>query len=72
MVAMVAIDDRTRPTPSPPPPRALNGTKAHGGEVRQNACTERTRRRQEPKPLGQQCPFPGLGKLDQDTRANLH
>ena len=24
-----------------------------------------------PKPLGQQCPFPGLGKLDQDTGANL-
>ena len=35
MVAMVAIDNRTRPTPSPPPPRALNGTKAHGGEVHQ-------------------------------------
>ena len=39
---------------------------------RQNAWVSPTRRRQEPKPLGQQCPFPGLGKLDQDTRANLH
>ena len=38
---------------------------------RQNACTKHTRRRREPKPLGQQCPFPGLGKLDQDTQANL-
>ena len=37
---------------------------------RRKACALHTRRRQEPMPLGQLCPLPGLGRLERNTEAH--